>query len=627
MVKSWIVVFFLFSCLFPSFCFGIQLKKSAEGLISIDLNHDGKTDYQVMQKITDRGDRLITDIFYQTPEGKKINITSERDDKLFLSEFKHLSRGKWSLYKRVRITKESSRFQKKIIQTILTDGRVREQVYVLSPVQLFDELTPIVPNAVDGNFRDGSLIQDRIMKASKDCLTLEIISQGLVVNVDELLNSIKGENFLWSDYVDFEGCGDACSPGQEKISCTGNPNSLSCPMVVSDILFAGLQDKLVCLAENNHELAAQAMGVLFNDKKKMKIECNRDLGGSYASARNNCGSEFPRIRVSKIHCRSSMLFNVEALNGAFLHELIHTTGQSHGEHPDYAYACHAACMDTEKDSLSRFYGQPNSAGAMELKQAAQTICRNQLGPDEGEAYIKNFRLVADNVGSLTIMNNYLSRSLTGGGQFATDPLQLFEDFWRDSEYHKQKKQLNDRKSWTPPEGEWHFCQKKAGDEDAPENACADPDGHFRGVFFNKIISDKSMSQMMINMLMFSENSKNLRADFVKYLGYTDRSPYMTEAPLKYNGALKDVMMISDLKRIGASIRRGDIRSALLELQKIKTTKMRNLISDTGDLAHQAFYKNFIYGVKTHMKRLCVEHMEKIKDNAYYLEICRDALAN
>ena len=129
--------------------------------------------------------------------------------------------------------------------------------------------------------------------------------------------------------------------GTGSLTCPNNPVSIQCPIVMKNIILDGIKDKLVCLAKNNRELAAEALGVLINDEKKMTVQCQsaRELGGAFAAAKVNCHSDYPKIRLSRVGCRpnssggdSALMLNIEALKGAFLHELVHTTGQSHGEH-------------------------------------------------------------------------------------------------------------------------------------------------------------------------------------------------------------------------------------------------------------------------------------------------------
>ena len=102
------------------------------------------------------------------------------------------------------------------------------------------------------------------------------------VNVEGIMNTINSAEFSWEDYVDLQGCGDVCSPGQESLSCPNNPESIDCPIVMKDIILEGIKGKLTCLAENNRELAAEALGVLINDEKKMSVQCQspRELGGA-----------------------------------------------------------------------------------------------------------------------------------------------------------------------------------------------------------------------------------------------------------------------------------------------------------------------------------------------------------
>ena len=144
-----------------------------------------------------------------------------------------------------------------------------------------------------------------------------------------------------------------------------------------------------------------------------------------------------------------MIFNIEALNGSFLHELIHSTGQSHGEHPDLAYACHAACMDVKRDSISRFFGQDESPESVALKQSAQAVCQNRLGEEETETYIQHMRTITDNVGSITLFNGFLNQRISSGREFATDPLMLFEHLWRDSNYYVEKNVKREKRNGFP----------------------------------------------------------------------------------------------------------------------------------------------------------------------------------
>ena len=58
----------------------------------VDLNGDGKIDFQVYQK------QNIIDIYFQTSSGKK-NITSKRDNRTFIKEYKIFNGVNWKLEK------------------------------------------------------------------------------------------------------------------------------------------------------------------------------------------------------------------------------------------------------------------------------------------------------------------------------------------------------------------------------------------------------------------------------------------------------------------------------------------------------------------------------------------------
>ena len=95
--------------------------------------------------------------------------------------------------------------------------------------------------------------------------------------------------------------------------------------------------------------------------------------------------------------------------------------------------------------------------------------------------------------------------------------------------------------------------------------------------------------------------------------------------LIYNGALKDVMVITDLKRIGEKLKRNDYLHALIELGELKSRRASSLINDSTNSKHMIFYKNFIDGIDKQMKSLCVEQMEEIQKNPVSLDLCKQAL--
>ena len=102
------------------------------------------------------------------------------------------------------------------------------------------------------------------------------------------------------------------------------------------------------------------------------------------------------------------------------------------------------------------------------------------------------------------------------------------------------------------------------------------------------------------MLMYSPNTKNLRSDFVQYLGYSSVPKYMESSDTKnliYNGALKDVIVITDLKRIGEKLKRKDYTDALIELDSLKSRRASSMVNNPTNNKHMLFYLNFVDGVK------------------------------
>ena len=86
-------VFFLLFFLTHS-TFAITLKKLPSGAKLIDLNSDGKVDFQLYQN------KNIIDIYFKNSSGKKQNITSKRDGDNFLKEYKTFDGVNWKLQKK-----------------------------------------------------------------------------------------------------------------------------------------------------------------------------------------------------------------------------------------------------------------------------------------------------------------------------------------------------------------------------------------------------------------------------------------------------------------------------------------------------------------------------------------------
>ena len=606
--------------------FSLSVRIDGRGGAFIDINDDKLQDYRVYQKDN------IVDIFYEELKVKK-NITIKRDDREHLKEFKEFDRGNWKLVKRVRIVRENEFQQRKTIQKIIDNKKVREKVYIISSKQSFEDLTPIIPSVGEGRFDDNSLIQDRIFRATRDCLTLEIKSRGMSTNVEGLLEALGEASFSWDDYINFEGCGDVCATGMEELTCPSNTDRIKCPIVMKDILINGLQEKLTCLSSLNRELSAELLGVLFNKKKKLTLQCKprKELGSAYGTSKTNCQSEYPLIKLSNIGCMpnkqghdSPMMFNIESLQGTLLHELIHTTGQGHGEHPDFAYACQAACMKMKDDALSRFYKEESNMVASATENAARGICRGELGAENSSEYVNDMLLITDNVGSSFLFHGFLNRSLRSGEKYSADPLELFESLYRDSNYYLDKKRKFDIQKWEPPEGEWEFCT----DASAENTNCQDPNGKFRVKFFRKIVSDPSVAPMMINLFMNAPNTKNLRTDFVNFISRDDTQQFVNPSDMdlvSYGGVLKDVMVISDLKRVGEKLSQGKIDTAISELEELRSKRKEALVRYPHIKEHRNFHQNFVSGVKTQMKSLCIENIEEIKSKPITLDVCKSVL--
>ena len=615
------IAFFLFF-LITSAGNSIEVKKGFNESIRVDFDQSEEYSYRVYQR-----DNII-DVYYLD-----FNLSIQRNDNSVIQELKNIKNNKFILKKRIRDIAITDKIRQKTIQVFLDSGKVRERVFEYQKHEGFNGLTPIIPNVGEGTFSDGVLIQDRVFKATEDCLTLEIISQGVGLNVIELISDIQDMNFNWDDYIDFHECGDVCKSGMSRLSCPDNPSSIKCPIDMKKVLLDGLKEKLSCLSKMNPELTAQVLGVLFNKDRKLFLHCqgNAAMKGAYGYSRANCTAGYPNIKVAKIGCRlnsrnedSPMIFNQEAAKGTLFHELLHTTGQSHGEHPDFSYACQAACMDISQDSLSRYYPNGDSPEALAVKQAGEVICRNELSEDETSEYVQKMKLITRNLGSEILFHEFLGRSLTSAKMFSSDPLELFESLWSDSTYFADKKRAEKRIRWEPPEGEWKFCQSAI----SADEICLDPDGELRAKFFKKIISDKSFTPMLIGMLMYSPNTKSLRSDLVTYLSSERPAAFVKQDDLaltRYQGVLKDVMIVSDLKRIGSKLSGGNFSDALKELSTLKDRNRVSIVRDGTNLAHDEFYRNFKAGIEKQMKSICIENIGQVKEKPIILEICREVL--
>ena len=97
------------------------------------------------------------------------------------------------------------------------------------------------------------------------------------------------------------------------------------------------------------------------------------------------GNNWPSIQIQPISCR----FSEEKFGNTIFHELFHSLGYSHGESPEYAYACTLACGNYARHQQKLRF---KDSVMVESWEAARRYCSGNLESEDVDLF-KIFRFL------------------------------------------------------------------------------------------------------------------------------------------------------------------------------------------------------------------------------------------
>lgn len=610
-----LLIFIIFNIFITSNLFGMNIKRdSNQDFMMVDINNDSKVDLVLKYK-----NKTLMH-YYLDHNGVETNISVVKNYKSYVKEFSKKKNKIWKIYKREKMLFVNSKYSKRIIETI-NNQKVDTFETIVENIQLERGLESFLhrPQYTGGVFSSGESINDEILKSSGDCLTLEIMNQGEFID----LSTVLTQNIDFTEFIDFEDCGNVCPAGQQSLTCKDG-YSETCPIYMKNVLSESIQDSLDCMYSMNQDLAAQLSGLILSNRlgavnpdqcnfadesfdavpnehcKKVTVSCfqNTDVIDYHGSATNTCDTNWPKIEINNIGCDSKKSIPKESVEQTLLHEMIHLLGYSHGEKPELAYACTLACGGilgrNSGDNKTRFHENINNQSINFAHQssisAAVNICQenNATVPD----YDSNIELVMSQYRKLGLISTHNSWSLSPN---------YFEDTNRVMNFYLQDENIQ-------------FNQNQQFCDDVTYGSirnCNDNAGTYRTVYFEKIMKDENPT-VLINTLMFADQNSRIYQNLTEFMESESRPSYIERTiPAEY-GKFKggSLGLANRLKFIGEQYKSGDYHNTLEKLLRVKNQLPSSFL--TNPRTDNAISEGLKGAIDIILEKFCIKHIRDLQ---------------